>query len=136
MSQRVDILARTPGLLDLEIAADKRSFTLGIEGISEQTRGLPPQEPVRHRHSHGAGRTPCPQDPGAEALLYSHGAGEGEGLRRVRGFPAVAEGARRTAAAPPRLLFSFGLLVRMPGTPLRHDPPLLEEASWRQGSAG
>ena len=36
MSQRVDILARTPGLLDLEIAADKRSYTLGIEGISER----------------------------------------------------------------------------------------------------
>ena len=38
MSQRVDILARTPGLLDLELAADKRSFTLGVEGISARLR--------------------------------------------------------------------------------------------------
>ncbi|HUI69676.1 MAG TPA: radical SAM protein, partial [Spirochaetia bacterium] len=38
MSQRVDILARTRGLLQLELAADKHSFTLGIEGISSRLR--------------------------------------------------------------------------------------------------
>ncbi|MGA2380753.1 MAG: radical SAM protein [Spirochaetia bacterium] len=40
MSQRVDILARTTGLLDLEIAGDKNSFTLGVEGISGRLRGF------------------------------------------------------------------------------------------------
>jgi len=40
MSQRVDILARTPGLADLELAAGKHSFTLGIEGVSRSLRAF------------------------------------------------------------------------------------------------
>ncbi len=36
------------------------------------------------------------------------------------------------AASHPRIVFSFGLLVRMPFTPLRHDPPVLQEADWKQ----
>ena len=39
-SQRVDILSVTPELLQAEVAADKRSFTLGIEGISERQRAF------------------------------------------------------------------------------------------------
>ena len=38
MSQRVDILAENPEYIDFKFAADKRSFTLGIEGISERMR--------------------------------------------------------------------------------------------------
>jgi len=38
MSQRLDILAEVPGLLEAELAGDKRSFTLGVEGISRRMR--------------------------------------------------------------------------------------------------
>ncbi|TFG82938.1 MAG: radical SAM protein, partial [Spirochaetales bacterium] len=38
MSQRADILADTPGLIPMEIAAEKRSFTIGVEGISRRAR--------------------------------------------------------------------------------------------------
>ena len=39
-SQRVDVLGAAPALLDLELAAGKRSFTVGIEGISTRLRAF------------------------------------------------------------------------------------------------
>ena len=38
-SQRMDFLDRLSGLYDAELLIEKRSFTLGIEGISERLRG-------------------------------------------------------------------------------------------------
>jgi hypothetical protein len=40
MSQRVDVLDATPGLLKAELIAAKRSFTLGVEGISRRMRAF------------------------------------------------------------------------------------------------
>ena len=39
-SQRVDILAAMPGLLDAELTAGKRSYTIGVEGISRRMRAF------------------------------------------------------------------------------------------------
>ncbi len=72
MSQRVDVLARTPGLLDLEIAADKASFTLGIEGISTAMRAFLhkslPGTDIQAR-ARGAARAKDPRD---QAVLHAH----------------------------------------------------------------
>ena len=38
MSQRADVLARHSWMLPLELAAEKRSFTVGVEGISQRMR--------------------------------------------------------------------------------------------------
>lgn len=40
MSQRADVLARHSWMLPLELAAEKRSFTLGVEGISQRMRNF------------------------------------------------------------------------------------------------
>ena len=133
MSQRVDILARTPGLLDLEIAADKRSYTLGIEGISERTRRFLHKsltEEDIHRvlqeiHAHRTREV---------KLFYILTAREtAEDFAEFADFAQWLKQLRLRVAAAPRLLFSFGMLVRMPFTPLRHDPPVLTEGQWRQG---
>jgi hypothetical protein len=39
-SQRADLLQHTPHLLEAEVAADKRSYTVGVEGISERQRAF------------------------------------------------------------------------------------------------
>jgi hypothetical protein len=137
MSQRVDILAREPGLLEQELAAGKRSFTLGIEGVSEAQRrflhkSLGETEvrrvltalhaaPVRELKLFFilTGR----ETPGDMEEL----AGLARWLKETRAREAT--GAHRGGG--PRLIFSFGLLVRMPFTPLRHDPCLLQEKAWR-----
>ncbi len=131
MSQRVDILARTPGLLECEMAADKRSFTLGIEGISARLR--------RFLHKNLA-------DADIRRVLQSlhdrkvreiklffmlTGRETGEDFDEFAGFARWLKGIRQAAESPTRIVFSFGMLVRMPFTPLRYDGAILAESSWR-----
>ena len=134
MSQRVDILARTPGLLDLEIAADKTSFTLGIEGISRRVRSflMKSLEETDIRsvlEAIHARRT-------REVKLFYLLAGREDprDLEEFADFVKWLKQLRMRSDAPPRVLFSFGMLVRMPFTPLRYDAPVLEEQPWRQAA--
>lgn len=134
MSQRVDILARTPGLIDLEIAADKSSFTLGIEGISGRARrflrkSLDEEDIHRVLEAIHARRT-------RELKLFYLLTGRETPLdfEEFTRFVKWLRQLRAKAEAAPRVLFSFGLLVRMPFTPLRYDPPVLEEPPWRHAA--
>jgi len=131
MSQRVDILAQTRGLLELELAADKRSFTLGIEGISSRQRrflhkSLADSDIERALEAlHGSRIREV-------KLFYILTGGEAEeDFTELAGFAKWLKGMRRRFDAPPRIVFSFGMLVRMPFTPLRYDPPVLPESAWR-----
>jgi hypothetical protein len=131
MSQRVDILAQTPGLLDLEIAADKHAFTLGIEGISENLRrflhkSLPERDIHRVLEALHARKT-------REIKLFYllTGRESASDFEEFASFLKWLKSLRQRSAASPRVVFSFGFLVRMPLTPLRHDPPILIEQAWR-----
>ena len=131
MSQRVDIIARTPGLLELEIAADKRGFTLGIEGISGRCRRFLhkslEEEEIRQAleamHSRGTREI--------KLFYLLTGRESPEDFDEFSGFVKWLKQVRLRAEAAPRIVFSFGMLVRMPFTPLRHDPAMLHERAWR-----
>ncbi len=131
MSQRVDILARHPGLLDLEIAADKRSFTLGIEGISGRMRRFLHKslEDADIRRALEALHGKAIREIKLFYLLSGHETGDD--FEELAGFVRWLKELRQRSPAPPRMVFSFGMLVRMPFTPLRHDPPLLDAQAWR-----
>ena len=130
-SQRADGVAACPALIDLERAAGKGSFTLGIEGISPRLRAF-------------LCKSLSDQDLAAaiQILLY----------RRVReiklfyvltahetpddlaAFGGFCSRLRGWLSAPricTRVIFSFGRLVRMPNTPLVFDRLFLDEADWR-----
>jgi len=134
MSQRVDILARTPGLIDLEIAADKTSFTLGIEGISGSTRRFL-RKSLDEADIRGVLEALHARRTRELKLFYLL-----TGREHTRDFEEFADfmkwlkQLRMKSDAPPRVLFSFGMLVRMPFTPLRYDPPVLDEQAWRQAA--
>ena len=130
-SQRADILWRTPGLIEAELVAEKREFTLGIEGISERQRAflhksLPTdeifalverlvREPIRRIK-----------------LFYILTSYETEDdLSEFRAFVRWLREARDASPSRPRVIFSVGPLVRMPFTPLRYDRLFLEEKPWR-----
>ena len=131
MSQRVDILARHPGLLDLEIAADKHSFTLGIEGISGRMRRFLHKslEDAEIRQALEALHGKKTREIKLFYLLSGHETGED--FDELAGFMRWLKELRERATAPPRIVFSFGMLVRMPFTPMRYDPPLLDAQAWR-----
>ena len=125
-SQRVDILAAQPALVALELAAGKRSFTLGIEGVSERMRAFLNKSIT---------------DDEIERVLQdllAHAVREIKLFYLITGHETAADlasfgaftrqlGLRIGGARlPTRLVFSFGYLVRMPNTPLRHDRLFLE----------
>jgi radical SAM superfamily enzyme YgiQ (UPF0313 family) len=131
MSQRVDILARTTGLLDLEIAGDKNSFTLGVEGISERLRGFL-HKSLAEDDIRGVVEAMHARKTREMKLFYLLTGKEIEAdVEEFAGFVKWVKQVRQKAVAAPRVVFSFGYLVRMPFTPLRHDAPLLQERSWR-----
>ncbi|MCS7284012.1 MAG: radical SAM protein [Anaerolineae bacterium] len=130
-SQRADLLLRTPGLIEAELAAEKREFTLGIEGISQRQRAflhksLSPddiaallerllQEPIRR-----------------VKLFYILTGHETEAdLAEFRAFVRWLREVWNASPSRPRVIFSFGPLVRMPFTPLRYDRLFLDERHWR-----
>lgn len=130
-SQRADILQQAARLLEAEVEAGKRDFTLGIEGISERQRAW------LHKS--------LPSDDITSLLNRLLGAN----IRRIKLFyiltghetdADVAEfrrfvkwlkETRRSRNRPARVIFSFGLLIRMPCTPLRYDCLFLDEKAWR-----
>ncbi len=130
-SQRVDLLATTPGLLAYEVLADKRSFTLGVEGISARQRAflhksLPDQalDTVLAQLLRQKIRE--------IKLFYILTGYESEAdFREFREWLRAFKALRQRTNPGVRVIFSFGLLVRLPFTPLRYDRLFLDEAHWR-----
>jgi hypothetical protein len=131
MSQRVDILARNPDLLDLEIAADKRSFAFGIEGVSGRMRRFL-HKSLEERDIRAALHLLHAKRIREIKLFYLlTGRETGNDFEEFSVFMKWLKQVRQRAEAAPRIVFSFGRLVRMPFTPLRYDPPLLDPQAWR-----
>ncbi len=131
-SQRVDVLHAMEGLLEAEVAADKRSFTLGVEGISARLRtwlhkSLATGDVV------GLLERLLQQKVREIKLFYMLTGYEDQDDRaEFRAFVQQLKAMRRRHNPGIRVIFSFGLLVRMPFTPLRHDRLFLDPAKWRR----
>ena len=120
-SQRVDILAAQPELVALELAVGKRSFTLGMEGISTRMRAFL-NKSITDEEIERVLQNLLTQSVREIKLFYlitGH-----EAAADIAEFGAFTRqlgirisGARLTT----RVVFSFGYLVRMPNTPLRYD---------------
>ncbi len=130
-SQRADGIAACPEIIDLERAAGKNSFTLGIEGISARMRAF-------------LSKSLSDEDIAAALkalldrrvrelklffILTGYEAAEdlaafGELCLRLKGWLGLPN-------AGTRVVLSFGRLVRMPNTPLAYDRLFLDEDAWR-----
>jgi hypothetical protein len=127
MSQRLDILARVEGLLAAELAADKRSFTLGIEGLSRRMRAFYRKGLAEEELESLLERLVVPGVRELKLFYIIAGIEEEGDLAEFAGFMAGLA-ARRAGRAPGlRILVSAGYLVRLPRTPLQHAPLALEE---------
>jgi len=130
-SQRADGIAACPEIIDLERAAGKGSFTLGIEGISARLRAFLSKS-LSDAELYAALKALLDRRVRELKLFFiltAHEtaedlAGFDEFCRRLRGWLALP-------SACTRVVLSFGRLVRMPNTPLAHDRLFLEEADWR-----
>ncbi len=131
-SQRVDLLAVMPSLLAAEVAADKRSFTLGIEGISHRMRAF------LHKSLDDAEidavLVRLMQEKIREIKLFYilTGHESEQDLAEFHEFVLDLKAWRQRYNRGLRVIFSFGLLIRMPFTPLRYDRLFLDEDEWRR----
>ncbi|TAN38716.1 MAG: hypothetical protein EPN23_01590 [Verrucomicrobia bacterium] len=131
MSQRVDLLAAEPNLLATELINGKRSYTLGIEGISARMRaGL-------HKSLTTADITTVLQRLLREKIrelkffFLLTGDETAADFAEFGGFCRELQQLCRQSQSGLRVMFSFGLLIHMPFTPLRHARLRLDEKEWQ-----
>ncbi|MGC9347767.1 MAG: B12-binding domain-containing radical SAM protein [Anaerolineae bacterium] len=130
-SQRVDLLAVMPSLLEAEVLADKRSFTLGIEGISNRLRTFLHKSLSDAEIEHVLVRLLGEKIREIKLFYILTGHETEEDLAEFHDFVLRLKAWRRRQRSGIRVVFSFGLLVRMPFTPLRYDRLFLDEDEWR-----
>jgi hypothetical protein len=125
-SQRVDILADQPALVALELAAGKRSFTLGIEGVSPRLRAFLNKNITDEEIGRVVQNLLVRGVREIKLFYLITGHERAEDLATFGAFTRELGLQMHAARRTTRLVFSFGFLVRMPQTPLRHDRLFLE----------
>ncbi len=120
MSQRLDILADSPALADFELAADKRSFTLGIEGISERMRAYFRKGVDSSQIDAAISRLARPSVRELKLFYILSGLEDEDDLEEFAAFAERTAEVNRRDAPGRRLLASVGYLVRLPFTPLQY----------------
>ena len=130
MSQRLDILADTPGLVTAELAAGKRSFTLGVEGISARMRSYFRKGLDEEGLSRLLGLLCSPEVREIKLFYIIAGFEDEDDLAEFAEFAGRLAEMKGKVAPGPRILASAGYLVRLPGTPLGHAPLILDEGPY------
>jgi len=131
-SQRVDMLARSPGLVRFEVAAGKRSFTVGVEGLSARMRAYYNKE-LEEADIRTVLAAMVREGAREIKLFYILSCYEDDAdIVEFSAFMAWLDTTLRTQppAARPRIILSAGELVRMPFTPLAYEALLLDEAPY------
>jgi hypothetical protein len=130
-SQRADGIAACPQIIDLERAAGKSSYTLGIEGISSRLRAFLCKS-LSDDEITAAVKALLDRRVRELKLFYILTAHETPD--DLDAFSDFCSHVRSWLSAPnacTRVVLSFGRLVRMPNTPLAFDRLFLDEAEWR-----
>ncbi len=132
MSQRADILAGTPGLVDAEFAADKRSYTIGVEGVSQRSRDYFNKELSRAELMATVSALVARKAREIKFFYILSGFEDDDDLDEFsRELDAIA-GILSAHGSKPAMLFSAGELVRMPFTPLAYERLMLEREPYER----
>ncbi len=132
MSQRADILASNNALASYEIAAGKRQYTLGAEGISERIRSYFNKNLDEATLLRSMTQL-MTQNAVKEIKLFYILAGieADDDFADFSRFLTKVADLKTQYGSPARILCSFGLLVRMPFTPLQYEKLLLTKGEWQ-----
>jgi len=130
-SQRADGVAACPGIIDLERAAGKSSYTLGIEGISARQRAFLSKS-LSDSDLSTALRSLLERRVRELKLFFILTAHETpQDLEAFSDFCLRLKGWLGQLKGGTRIVLSFGRLVRMPNTPLMYDRLFLKDEEWR-----
>jgi radical SAM superfamily enzyme YgiQ (UPF0313 family) len=120
MSQRLDILSESSALAGAELAADKRSFTLGVEGISERMRRYYRKGIDASQIDAALDRLALPAARELKLFYIIAGIEDDRDLAEFADFAARAAQRRLREAPGQRIIVSAGYLARLPFTPLQY----------------
>ena len=130
-SQRADGVAACPAIIDLERAAGKGTFTLGIEGISTRLRAFLAKS-LTDAEITAAIKALLERRVREIKLFFILTAHEtAEDLEAFGDFCTRLGSWLGRPAGGTRVVLSFGRLVRLPNTPLMQDRLFLEDEAWR-----
>jgi radical SAM superfamily enzyme YgiQ (UPF0313 family) len=136
MSQRLDLLADTDNLVEAELAGGKRSFTLGIEGISSRMRAYYRKGLSSGQLSACIDKTVRKGVKEVKLFFIISGMESEKDFDEFDSLMVKAAARKLVAASGTRIVVSAGYLVRLPFTPLQYAPlefdiPKLERISFR-----
>ena len=120
MSQRLDILASTPGLAEVERAGGKSSFTLGIEGISGRMRAWFRKGLTDEAIDACLEKSIAPGVKELKLFFIAAGIETDEDIAEFGALMKRADDLRRSRSPSTRIIASAGYLVRLPFTPLQY----------------
>jgi radical SAM superfamily enzyme YgiQ (UPF0313 family) len=128
-SQRADILAMRPDLLDIEILSGKRTYTIGVEGISDRIRRylhkslLEKELLVSLEHIYS-------RKPRQLKLFFIITGLETENdLKEFKNFIMKIKLLKNNLSPGCRSIMSFGLLSNLPFTPFQFAPTITNPES-------
>jgi len=130
-SQRLDVLHHAGFLLEAEVEADKRDFTLGIEGISQCQRAWLHKSLSTEDVAALLERLFKLKIRRVKLFYVLTGHETDQDVAEFRRFVKWLKRVRRSGNRRLRVVFSFGSLIRMPFTPLRYDRLFLDQDAWR-----
>ncbi len=122
MSQRIDILAQTRGLFEAELAAGKRSFTFGIEGVSARMRSFYHKGITDEDIETCLDKALTNNVRELKLFFIIAGLEDAQDLEEFSIFVRHIAEKKRATMSSTRVLVSAGFLVRLPFTPLQYAP--------------
>ena len=126
MSQRLELVAESPILLKAELASGKRSFTLGVEGLSRRMRSYYRKGLADAQVEASMTALAIPAVRELKLFYIIAGIEAEEDLAEFAAFARAASERRRISAPGQRIIVSAGYLARLPFTPLQYTGLCLE----------
>jgi radical SAM superfamily enzyme YgiQ (UPF0313 family) len=131
MSQRLDTLSDSPAMLEAQIIAGKRSFTFGVEGISNRQRAFLHKSLSMEQIQETLRKLLRERVREIKLFYILTGYEEEHDFREFTDFLDWLASEHRSTKSGTRIIFSANRLLRLPFTPLRYDRLFLEEREWR-----
>ncbi len=129
-SQRADLIALRPELLDAEIISGKRSYTIGVEGISDRMRCYLHKSLTEKELMQALGHIYSKKPRQLKLFFMITGLENESDIDEFRNFIIKLKKLRNC-----RTIFSFGLLANLPFTPLQFssfiDPESIKQIKGR-----
>ncbi len=128
-SQRADIITLCPHMLEIEVLSGKRSFTIGVEGISERMRRYLHKSLREEELLTALGGVYTKKPRQIKLFFIITGIEDAADLREFKEFIMKLKQLRNSLSSGCRTIMSFGLLSNLPFTPMQFKPLIIDPAN-------